>query len=252
MKTPDTRTKQTRRTSYRTRDLTPIEQYMVRALGEAIPEALDRLLTESYHGQPRALDVGCGGQPMRGCIEEAGWHYEGFDAVAQGGITLEHTGLLDTDLPESLLKAEPYKLLIVTEVLEHVANWPIAFRNLARLLQPGGAILITVPHIYVPHEEPHDYWRPTSNAISHYASDVGLRVEKSVKLGSGWDVLGTILCTIHPWKRNRRPLTVFRSALYRAALSFINRGLISGRLQDSSDCVCIYPLNNLAILRKPN
>ena len=106
---------------------------------------------------------------------------------------MDALGLLDQTLPESLIQAGPFDFILCTEVLEHVFNWPAAFRNLASILSPGGRLLVTTPHFYPLHEVPYDYWRPTPYAIERAALDNDLQVCHVESLGDGWDVLGTFL-----------------------------------------------------------
>jgi SAM-dependent methyltransferase len=198
----------------------------------------------------RCLDVGCGGQPLRTRIEQLGLRYSSLDVAQNEAKTVDHLGVIDGSLPDSLA-AERFELIVCTEVLEHVANWPAAFENLAQLLTPGGRLLITCPHIWVPHEEPHDYFRPTSWALDRHSTNVGLRTLELDRLGDGYDVLGTVLAAVRvtaprsqPWMwLIAGPLSLVRKlALAALSLSFIRRVL---PLETS-----LY-LNTLAVFEKP-
>ena len=48
------------------------------------------------------------------------------------------------------------------QVLEHVFNPDDFVREIARVLKPGGALLLTVPFVWNEHEQPYDYARYSS------------------------------------------------------------------------------------------
>ena len=58
-----------------------------------------------------------------------------------------------------------YDVIVCTQVLEHVANPFLAAAELARILKPGGRLLLTVPAAYPYHAVPRDYWRFTRDSI---------------------------------------------------------------------------------------
>lgn len=168
-----------------------VEAFIVPLLREHIESRLNDLLSEGLPAQ--VLDAGCGRQPFRLLIERRGALYSSMDAVQNEDSTVDHVATLDGHLPEDLIKNGPYALIVCTEVLEHVADWDAAFRNLKRLSRAGGTVLITCPFFYVLHEEPYDFWRPTTHAIAFYAKRHNFEIVELAKLGTTWDVLGTIL-----------------------------------------------------------
>ncbi|NQU10570.1 methyltransferase domain-containing protein [bacterium] len=54
--------------------------------------------------------------------------------------------------------------ILCSEVLEHVADYRVAIAEIARVLRPGGRVLITCPFLY-PLHGPADYWRFTPQAL---------------------------------------------------------------------------------------
>lgn len=150
------------------------------------------------------LDVGCGGQPLRAQITALGLEYVSVDVGQNAAGSVDYIGAIDGELPEALT-ALSFDFVVCTEVLEHVANWPAAFANLARMLKAGGRLLITCPHIWVPHEEPADFFRPTSWALVHHGDKVGLRAVEITRLGDGYDVLGTVLAAVRLRAPEGRP-----------------------------------------------
>jgi SAM-dependent methyltransferase len=129
-------------------------------------------------------------------------------------------GAIDDPLPPALAGLQ-FNFVLCTEVLEHVARWPEAFRNLASLLAPGGRLLVTTPHLWFPHEEPSDFFRPTPWALDFHGRTAGLTPLEITRLGGGRDVLGTVLASVRIRPAGGRwfyrplviPLRLIRSAL---------------------------------------
>ena len=182
-----------RRSSYSPQS--PQEEFIVPLLKTAVEFHLDRLLQPAPPGrQLKLLDVGCGSQPFRAQIESRGATYLSLDVSAQNGCKIDFITRFDSpDLVAGVIEAGPYDIILCSEVLEHVAEWHNAFANFARLLAPDGYVVVSCPHFFPLHEEPYDYWRPTPHALRYFAEKHGLSVEFEEKLGSGWDVVGTIL-----------------------------------------------------------
>jgi SAM-dependent methyltransferase len=198
---------------------------MVPLLGEAIAQRIEQHKGDG--ASPRTcLDVGCGEQPMRALVVQSGFEYSGFDVQQNAAGTVDHLGAIDAALPESL-QSRRFDLILCTEVLEHVADWPHAFANLASLLNTGGRLLITCPHIWVPHEEPYDFFRPTSWGVAHHAQRAGLTALEVTRLGDGYDVLGTVLAAVRLRAPRGRPwmwLVAGPAALLRKlALTMLNQ-----------------------------
>jgi len=180
------------RTRYEPRG--PMERFMVPLLAAEI----DRLLGECREVlRPGAavLDVGCGRQPLRSRIEALGCGYVSTDAAQNADRSVDHVCPIDGDLPAALVERGPFDLLLVTEVLEHVALWDEAFRNFARLTRPGSHLLATCPHFYPLHEEPYDFWRPTPHALRFFGARHGFEVVDIRAAGTPLDVIGTVAAT---------------------------------------------------------
>jgi SAM-dependent methyltransferase len=114
--------------------------------------------------QRRAADIGCGTGGLLARLHE---HYDSCgvemqatarDACARRGLTA-HPGSLPDDIP---LPPHAFDLVIATEVLEHVERDTEAAKSLARLLKPGGVLLVTVPAhqwMWTVHDEMNHHFR---------------------------------------------------------------------------------------------
>lgn len=226
------------------------ERFIVPLLAREIGSRLRGSMPAVSPGD-RALDVGCGRQPFRRELERAGLRYVGLDTQQNADCPVDVVAAIDRPAPPELLALAPFRFILCTEVLEHVADWEGAFENFGRLLGPGGRVLITAPHVYPLHEVPYDFWRPTTFALEYFARRHGLRVVEAARLGTGWDVLGTVLASVMPSARpgvagSRLAAGAFK-VVRRLVLGPMERGWPQ-RLMDLGGNV--YQ-SNLAVLEKP-
>lgn len=236
-----------RRSTYKPRH--PQEQFIVPLLQRHI----DRLL--QLHALPspesgHVLDVGCGRQPFRAILESRGYAYTGLDVEQNPEGTVEIVCSIDQNLPQELA-FESFQFVLCTEVLEHVADWDVAFRNLAALTAPGGHILITCPHFYPLHEEPYDYWRPTHHAVRYFAERVNLTIAEEVKAGDAWDVLGTALTCCWPSvEKGDFKSRVMRKIVSAVKTRFFNI-LVKEKLQKMVPMNGPLYMSNIFVLERP-
>ncbi len=103
----------------------------------------------------RILDVGCGDGFHLGLLREfgqKGWTLEGVDADARaveparaGGLTIHHGNVEALGLPEGA-----YHLILMVMTIEHLANPTATLRTVARLLAPGGRLVIVTDNVGSP------------------------------------------------------------------------------------------------------
>jgi len=82
----------------------------------------------------KILDLGCGNAKSPGSI--------GVDLF----INTEADVVADLDAPHLPFRSETIDKIIMTDSLEHTADVRATLKEAARLLRPGGAIFIRVPH----------------------------------------------------------------------------------------------------------
>lgn len=227
----------------------PQEEFIVPLLRREIESCIARYATPA-RGTAKAVDMGCGGQPFRALLQQIGYSYCGVDVNADGGPPVDVVCAADGPLPEELLRRGPFDLILCTEVLEHVADWPAAFANFGSLLASGGRALITVPHFYQLHEEPYDFWRPTLHAIDYYARRAGLEALYRQAAGDAWDVLGTALATCKFVPSSSRLSDRVLAKAIRAAARLTCRAMLRGKLQTRVRAEGPLYLSNVVVLEK--
>jgi hypothetical protein len=67
---------------------------------------------------------------------------------------------------------------------------------MARLIKPGGKLLLNVPFLYWLHEEPYDYYRYTKFALRRFAEEAGFEIVLIKKLGGAPEIVVDIFSKI--------------------------------------------------------
>jgi len=103
----------------------------------------------SPFGNGKLLDVGCGGGGVAARIAEVGWEVTGIDISPRNVEALRQRGFdakvvdLNGDFP---FEPESFSCITFLEVAEHLVRAEHAFREISRVLTPGGKVLFTTPN----------------------------------------------------------------------------------------------------------
>lgn len=140
------------------------------------------------HARGRLLDLGCGSAPLYGVYQRLVADAVCVDwpnsAYASDYVDVEAD--LNGPLPFS---DQEFDTVLLTDVLEHILEPVVLFGEIARLLRPGGKLLLTTPFFYWIHEEPRDFARYTSYMLEHFCKAQGLRVLELRATGGSPEVL---------------------------------------------------------------
>jgi len=135
-----------------------------------IEEAVDRF-SRDLPGRARVLDAGAGeGQYARYfkrqwycgvdlAVGDGKWDYSGLDAMA--------------NLAALPFRAGAFRAAINIVTLEHVREPARALAEIARVLEPGGRLLLAAPHEWEVHQAPHDYFRYTRYGLQYLLEQAG-------------------------------------------------------------------------------
>ncbi len=134
------------------------------------------------------VDLGCGKAPLFGVYDR---RTRSVTLVDWGSSLHENPHLdLVQDLNSPLhLPSDSFDTVLLSDVLEHIREPAGLMQEIARILRPGGALLMNVPFLYGLHEVPHDYFRYTHFALSSLAESAGLEVKLLEPLGGWLDVM---------------------------------------------------------------
>jgi SAM-dependent methyltransferase len=116
------------------------------------------------------LDLGCGERPWRFLLEPS--KVVGVDISAVGA-----TPDVLADGAHLPFADASFVIVFSSQVLEHVPNADAVLNECARVLVPGGRLVMSVPFFWPLHEEPHDYCRFTSHGLRLALDRAGMRVD---------------------------------------------------------------------------
>jgi SAM-dependent methyltransferase len=117
----------------------------------------------------RLLDLGCGTQPYKRYYAGRCEQVVSADYSVRSKIDVR---LSATALP---FPDASFDVVLFSEVLEHVDEPVRAVKEIARVLKPGGRLLLTVPFNFMQHEVPHDHTRYTQFGLSALLRRHGLQ-----------------------------------------------------------------------------
>lgn len=168
----------------------------------------DENLKKFAHG--KLLDLGCGKAPLYGTYT----HYVD-DAVLADWEESPYTNVR-VDVRCDIAKRLPFQdnsfdTVILSDVLEHVPYPRYPMREVARVLKPGGNVLINVPFVHRLHQTPHDYNRYTEFMLKLLAEDAGLSVVKLEALGGGYAALIDLMSRL--WRDHGAVVMVIQSVM---------------------------------------
>lgn len=83
--------------------------------------------------------------------------------------------------------------VLLSEVLEHVPHPENLLREAARVLRPGGRVLLTVPFMAPLHQLPYDYYRFTDEGLRKMFEAAGLEAEWIAPRGNAASAAGSML-----------------------------------------------------------
>lgn len=140
---------------------------------EALPAGLEELARDLHVGpHARILDYGCADQPYRRFFP-ATVEYVGADLPGnpQADVELRPDGSVP-------IASGSVDAVLSTQVLEHVSDPGLYLAECARVLCPGGRLLLSTHGIMVYHPDPVDLWRWTGAGLEQAVRNAGLEVER--------------------------------------------------------------------------
>lgn len=133
----------------------------------------------------RVLDVGAGPGPYRELFAHCEYLAQDFgqEPATQGCYTkLDY----ECDITAIPAEDESFDAILCTEVLEHVPDPRSAVAEMARLLKPGGRLILTAPLGSAIHQQPYHFYGGFSPYwYRRFLPEVGLEVE-SIEANRGF------------------------------------------------------------------
>lgn len=137
------------------------------------------------------LDLGCGTQPYNLIYNKYNYNIIAVDIEKR----TPSLGVLSDS--QSLPFADCcFNVVLFTEVIEHIPNYHLSISEIARVLKPGGFLILTWPFIYQMHECPNDYHRITEFGIDKYLRKCNLDIRMLRRRGNLLSVVHLLLGTL--------------------------------------------------------
>src|SRR5262245_12918400 len=181
----------------------------------------------------RVLDVGAGTGQYRSLFAHC--EYKAHDFGKEPETVGRYTPLdFESDILDIPAPDGAFDAVLCTEVLEHVPEPIRAVQELARLLRPGGAMLLTAPLLSLPHQEPyHFYGGYTEHWYRRFLDGAGCDVLE-VTPNQGFfslysDFPQWFRTLVHPARTRRQP-AARRVALFGLWLAMIAMVRVAGPL----------------------
>lgn len=133
----------------------------------------------------KLLDIGCGDQPYRSFLNNL--NYVGIDNNSEPNALLDEYGSIN-DLP---FNDNSFDIALTVWVLDDVFELEEAFREVARVLKPGGYYYAVEVQSVQLHNPPHDYFRFTPNAMAQLARNNGFDMLNYESYGGDFALIGT-------------------------------------------------------------
>lgn len=150
------------------------------------------------YAQGRLLDVGCGSKPYRPIFVHA-TEYVGVDRPSEvdqcRGDAVERQRQIDLVGSADHLPVgdASFDTILCTQVIDHLPAPADFFKEAARVLRPGGHLILTAPLINPVHEAPFDFYRYTEFGLRQLCASCALSVVELQPMGGGWLAIGYLL-----------------------------------------------------------
>jgi SAM-dependent methyltransferase len=191
----------------------------------------------------RTLDVGCGTKPYESLFRFT--EYIGLEIDSPGRPDKKADYYYDGEtfpFPDA-----SFDSLITSEVLEHVFNPDRFVSEMARVLRPGGVLLLTVPFVWDEHEQPVDYGRYSSYGLRHLLEKGGFEIVAQHKTMADVRMLAQLV-NAYVYKAFMRRGRIVRWSIRLTFVPAINlAGELSSRLFPKNEDLF---LDNIALARR--
>ncbi|MES1177320.1 MAG: methyltransferase domain-containing protein [Myxococcales bacterium] len=146
------------------------------------------LVAELPKLEGRVIDVGCGLQPYRKLLGPGVTEYVGVDRRSPLSFPDVEGDALSLPFDDATFDS-----LMSTQVLEHVLDPRLALVNMARVLKPGGRLVLTAPGTWPAHEVPYDFSRFTRWGLETMFAEAGFVDVQISPQGRTWATIGQML-----------------------------------------------------------
>lgn len=141
----------------------------------------------------KTLDVGCGMRPYEKTFFAGAAEYIGCDYLSDRSRPDVVCSATELTFPDGI-----FDTVVTTEVLEHVPEPHQAMREMARVLKPGGHLVLSTPMYWPRHEVPYDFFRYPYDGLLHLLNTHGFELVRIFNRGRSYAMVGQVLQHTHP------------------------------------------------------
>lgn len=157
-----------------------------RLMGQLQATAYQRTIEKYARGH--LADLGCGTAPLYAVYRPKVTTITCIDWP--GSLHFKKHVDIEADLNAGIpLKDNTIDTVLCTDVLEHIKEPFLFWRELRRILAPSGVVILAVPFMYWLHEEPHDYFRYTRHRLAAFCEESGMNMLELTEYGGPVAVL---------------------------------------------------------------
>jgi len=195
----------------------------------------------THYARGWLLDLGCGYQPYRDLFDHVEC-YVGVDLPPNGQVDLYG------DVMALPFQDAVFDTVLCNQVLEHVPVPARLMAEAARVLKPGGVLLLTTPQTWGLHLEPNDFYRYTKYGLRYLAETSGLETVEVMPTCGLWATLTQRLAdtVIYTYAVGRSQGIIELLSLFLAPVLMIGYGLdrLFGKRGDTLDHVMVARKSN--------
>ncbi len=192
------------------------------------------------HVTGRILDAGAGSHAYTPLLSRLGTEYISLDVTVERANQNVVGSLLSLPFQNSA-----FDTVFCSQVLEHLPEPLAALHEMARVLNSGGLLILTAPHLSYLHNEPHDYFRFTRHGLAHLFGDSKFRIEELEAAGGLLSFVGHIPSVIG--KTFLRPVPIVYD-VFLVLNALYSRGV--AWLDERIDRRKLFALNYIVVARK--
>lgn len=132
-----------------------------------VSKIADRMLEKLFKKYARGnlIDIGCGVKPYAKILKP----------YIKKHIGVDHVGMIHSiskvdifaDAYNIPVENNEFDTILCTEVIEHLEEPSLCFKEMYRILKHGGYAIITCPFFWHLHEEPRDFYRYTKYGLKY-------------------------------------------------------------------------------------
>ena len=196
----------------------------------------------------RLLDAGAGECQFRQYCDHLDYVSQDFSAYdGTGDGSGLQTGSWDTkaidivsDITDIPVDPESFDAVLCVEVLEHLPDPVAALRELARVLKPGGTLLVTAPFASLTHFAPYHFYSGFNRYFyQHWLTSLGFEVEEVTANGNYYDFIGQELArSARMALRARRGFPFYLWDAFSLILARLSMKRLSRLNPESSETLC--------------